>query len=338
MNPDAQTADSSSASEQPAMALPSLESLSASEREAWRLTGELPAARSEEDPSTPADSTPAEPAAQAASTDATSSPDSEPGTPGKKAKSNADTRVQELLRERAELRDKLARYERGEASTPPPSQDAPSAASSPAPAGSEPFPDFDTWSARAEHEGKSYEEYIDARTEYRWTQRQEQERRQAAVRGRVSAFHERYAAASAADPTFATSLSPAVLALQPVDALPPGAPVTPLNVAAQEIVQSEHAPALLRHFSTHPDELEALRTAAPSVVIRAIAKLEARLDASAGTSTPTPTPKAITSAPEPPPTLGSKATAPLDEAAAAVARGDFTAYAAAQNRRETATA
>ncbi|HYD54584.1 MAG TPA: hypothetical protein VEA99_18260 [Gemmatimonadaceae bacterium] len=332
MSNDAQIAGSSPAAEQSTAPAPrTLDSLSDSELASWRLSGELPSASQESSPT--AESTPAEPAEQAASTDATPPPASEPGKPAKKA--NADTRVQELLRERAELRQRLEALERGERPAPPSVPDASPAESSPAAAVGETFPDFDTWIQQPGHDAKTYEEYIDARTEWRWEQRQHAEQAAAVTRQRVRAFTERYTAAQAADPTFVQSLSPAVLALQPIDALPPGAAVSPLNVLAQEIVQSEVAPQLLRHFSAHPQELEALRHAAPAVVVRTVAKLEARLEgaAQAGSVTPQPT---VTQAPEPPPTLGSKPAQPVDEAAAAVARGDFRSYAAAENRRELA--
>lgn len=337
---DAQIAAPSAAAETSTPDAParSLDDLSPSELQSWRLTGDVPPAAQTSPSSTPADSTPAEPAAQAASTDASSSPDSEPGKPGKKA--NADTRVQELLRERhtdrtqlAELRQRLEAYERaGQPQATPQPSDASQAASSPAAADTDDFPDFDAWSAQAENEGKSYDAYTRAMVRHDRAQAQIQEQRAAEVRTKVATFNSRYEAAKAADPTFIASLSADVLALQPVDALPPGAPVSPLNVVAQEIIESEHAPQLLRHFSAHPEQLDALRTAAPATIFRTLARLESDLRLAGAPSAVSPSAPPITKAPDPPTTLGSRPAAPVNEAEAAVARDDVAAYMAARNR------
>jgi hypothetical protein len=149
----------------------------------------------------------------------------------------------------------------------------------------------------------------------------------------VQTYTERCKAALGAEG--AAALSPAVRALRPIDALPPGAPVDAFNVVAQEIFESEQAPRLLRHFSEQPEALEALRHAPPSHILRVIAKLESRFEADSSAA-PAPPSRTITKAPEPPPTLGSRAAAPVNEAEAALARGDFKAYRAAKNREEMA--
>lgn len=332
---DAQIAAPSAAADAPSTPdapTRSLDDLSPSELQSWRLTGDVPPAPASPSPSsTPADSTPAEPAAQAASTDASSSPDSEPGKPGKKA--TAADRVQELLIERHQLREENARLKAAsqpQAAPQPP--DATQAASSPAAADTDDFPDFDTWSAQAENEGKSYDAYTRAVIRHDRAQAQIQEQRAAEVRTKVATFNSRYEAAKAADPTFIPSLSADVLALQPVDVLPPGAPVSPLNVVAQEIIESEYAPQLLRHFSAHPEQLDALRTAAPATIFRTLARLESDLRLAGAPSAVSPSAPPITKAPDPPTTLGSRPAAPVNEAEAAVARDDVAAYMAARNR------
>jgi hypothetical protein len=337
--PDEPIAESSpaEAQEQSPVARPSLESLSTSERDHWRLTGEFPGAQQDQqDTSTEAAATAAEPAEQAASTDATPPPASEPGKPAKKAK-NADTRVQELLAERHQLQERLAAYERGEQPSAQPT-DASRAASSPAAADGDTFPDFDTWAAEPANEGKSYETYTRALVRYELEQEQQQVQRFTVIRARSEAFGQRFEAAKTADPSFVTSLSDAVLQMQPVDALPPGAPVRPINIVAQEIIQSEQATSLLRHFSEHPDELRVLESASPSAIVRAITRLEAKYEDQAGSSPAATTPprSQITKAPAPPPTLGSRPAAPANEAESALARGDFNAYREAMNRQELA--
>lgn len=341
MSTDAPIAESSPAAETFAP-LPKLADLSPTERETWDLTGELPGVNPYG--SSTAESTPAEPAAQAASTDAQTEAASEPAAPGKK---NAETRVQELLRERHEQNQRIAELER-RLQPAAPKTDEPPAASSPASVASDPFPEYDAWLKQAGNEAGTYEAYLDARTDHRWQQKeaaqqaaQQQTRAQQEGRQRMAAFIERRDAAIAADPSFLEVLSDDVRAIEPIDGLPPGAPIGPLNVAAQEIVQSPLAPQIMRHLSTHPDEFNALRTATPAQVVRAIAKLEAKLEAStpgspAAAAPPSPPP--ITKAPDPPPTLGVRPAAPTNEADAAVARGDFKAYEAAMNRLETAGA
>jgi hypothetical protein len=339
--PDEQIAESSpaEAQEQAPAARPSLESLSTSERDHWRMTGELPGAKQDQqDTSTDAAATAAEPADQAASTDATPPPASEPGKPAKKAK-NADTRVQELLAERHQLQQRLEAYERG-GQPPAPQPDANQAASSPATADADTFPDFDTWAAEPANEGKSYETYTRALVRYELEQEQQQIQHVTAIRARGEAFGQRFEAAKAADPSFVASLSDDVLRMQPIDGLPPGVPVRPINLVAQEIIQSEQATSLLRHFSEHPDELRALEGASPSAIVRAITRLESKYEGQAGSSPAATTPprSQITKAPEPPPTLGSRPAAPANEAEAALARGDFAAYRDAMNRQEMAEA
>ena len=123
--------DVSTVASEPTVQTPSLESLDSTQLDHWRMTGELPSA---DTPSTPpADSSPAQPAEQADRTESSLSPASEPGKPSKK--SNADTRVSELLNERHQIREEVERLRRelAEARTPP-RTDAPPAASSPAPA------------------------------------------------------------------------------------------------------------------------------------------------------------------------------------------------------------
>ena len=135
-----------------------------------------------------------------------------------------------------------------------------------------------------------------------------------------------------ADPSFKDSLSPRVLQLMPIDALPPGAAPTAQNVIAQEIVTSPSAPALLRHLSAHPEDLDRLeRLPHAAAIAREIGRLEAKLETPA-----VPVLKTTSSAPPPPSTLGTKPSVPADDAEAAIASGDVARYIAIMNRRELA--
>lgn len=332
---DAQPAGSSPAeSTAPtATATRSLDSLSASERDSWRLTGKVPDAAPPADPDDTADPSPAEPAAQAASTDATDQAASEPAAVGKKK--GVKARNEELDAEIAALNDKLrqramlrAQVEQVDA-PPPPASDV-SAGSSPG-AVAEDFPSFDEWAAVPANAGQPYERYVRelARHEYRAEQQQQQ--RVQAVQTRVEQFRSRVTQAAQADPNLWAELAPEVVNLRPIDDLRPGERPTPLNVLAQEIVQSEHAPALLRHFSRDANALRRVAAMSFADVVREVGRLEARLSAP---TTPAIPAVPVSKAPNPPTTLGSKPVAPADEIDGAISRRDFAAYRDAQNRRE----
>lgn len=345
MSTDAQPAASSAApspapTAAPAAATPtpaptetaprSLESLTSAQLQNWRLTGELPDA--------PPDSPSAEigtapPEDQAASTDATTEAASEPAEPARgkeKRKKELDAEIQELLQRRAALRAELEQ--------PPPTQ-APATDASPgsSPAVSEgaEFPEFDAWAEMPGNAGRSYEAYTRELTRHVYRQ-EERARHDAHARAeRVKACRQRVDEAAKADPEFYKSLAPEVVTLPTFETLQPGEQPTSLHVLGQEILQSEHAARLMRHFSEHKADLQAMARGRAADVVRFIGKLEARFEAAAA---PAPTTPPITQAPEPPVTLGSKATAPADDVEAAIARGDYAAYARAQTARELAQA
>jgi hypothetical protein len=329
MNSDANPAESSPAAEVDLLGpMPDLDAMSAPDRDAWRLTGKVPSRdTASPDPSSPAESTPAEPAAQAASTDAKDPPASEPGKP---AKRNAETRkaelqaeIEGLLRQRAELRASVA----PPAQTRP--QDAPAASSTASETDADEFPDFDAWLQA--HEGKSYEAYTRDLARHVFAQERAQQEREREIVTRVSTFKDQTEAAVKEDPQFWQSLDPEIVNLRPVDALGPGEPVTPRNVLAQAILDSEMAPKLLRHLSDHPDELALVDRMTPAAVVRYVGRIEG----ASSVVTPPVSPKPIvTSAPKPPTTLGTKPAAPSNDLDDAVARGDFASYREKANRRD----
>jgi len=166
--------------------------------------------------------------------------------------------------------------------------------------------------------------------------RRDSERTQQSSRqSRAQAFVDARDKAAAADPGFLDRIRPVASQLVPVDDLKPGQPRGPLNDAAQEILESPNGPAMLAHLADHPDVFERLRTAPNrDAVIRTMATIEAAISASVPPKTPVV--KTTSSAPAPATTLGSRSSAPADEAAAAVAVGDFGRYRSAMNRREAA--
>lgn len=69
-------------------------------------------------------------------------------------------------------------------------------------------------------------------------------------------------------------------------------------VAQQAIVESELGPALAYHLATHPEEAARIAALPPVAAVRALGKLEAKLDAKASTPEK-PKPKAASAAPAP---------------------------------------
>jgi hypothetical protein len=334
---------------------PDLASLSASDRAAWRLTGEWPSAPNTSEavapadastPSTEADSSSAAPDAQAAATAATPTPASEPGTP---KKANAETRkaelkteIETLLKERDTLRREMAETR----SQPRATLDAKPAASSPAAPpplatlvqspdlSRPPLSDVEFYTAYPEASVADFTRYV-ARYEFGKASAESQQTQQ--KRARLDTFQQAVTAASAADPEFWPAVSTVAQQLVPIDHLDPGMAPTALNYAAQEIVESAHGPALLKHLAAHPELMATLRQSTPVQAIRHLAQLDWQLAHPASSVSPvTPVVKTTTSAPAPGSALGTRQTAPADEAQAAVVAGDFGRYRSTMNRREGA--
>lgn len=290
----------------------------------------------------------AEPVEQATSTDVSAEPASEPGAPStgkgkgiEKRTQQLDTEIQDLrekLKIRAELRNELARTER------PPKDDA-KADSSPATVAK--FADYAEW--LQQHPDATYEDYLDARTDHRWAEQErvkaERAHAEAArtqLTGRAQSFRDRLNAAVQAEPDFFEHISPEVATqLTPLvefQQTHPNQPIPARVVIAEEIIGSPVGPQLMRHFSDHPQELQALLGSTDyTAIVRAIGKLEARLEAPPS-STGTPPPVPVTKAPPPPPSAGKRTAAVTDERRSAVERGDFDAFNRAETARELALA
>lgn len=262
------------------------------------------------------------PAEQAVSTETLSPPASESGQPADK--NNAESRVKELLAERAQLRAELEAARR-----PPQVHDAKPAASSAAPVG-EKFPTYETWSQQAGHESSDYEDYIDARAAHVYEQRKAADRQQDAITQKahdeqtaMQAHHERAK-------SFIEDHKDYYAVIQPVADLPDSPTVMALSEA---IKYSDVSPQLLYALGADRAELTRITTLPPALALVALGKLEASLSAAPVTrSTNT-----VTRATPPPPTLGSKATTPsADEAMNAVRNNDVATYRAVRLRERTA--
>jgi hypothetical protein len=304
-------------------------------------------------PTPSADSSSAEPVEQAASTDAqTDTPASETGRPQK----NAETRIKELLAKEkaAAARAEAAERRLAELEARPSQPDAKRAEPSPAPVGKIDYPkelaSYDDHLAA--HPEASYDDYMDARADYRTDQREqlkaratqeETARTQAAetVRQRDARAKQQFDEAVKADPDFWTNVSDEIKALRPTDSLrdPKTGKFTGQvnrgNVLADEILKSDVAPQLMRHFSDHPEEMRRI-LALPEYddFKEALVSLKLTLKGSAKPAEP-PTPQ-LTQAPKPPTTVGSRTGVPADAIDAAVAADDVAAFKAAKLRQRAA--
>jgi hypothetical protein len=283
----------------------------------------------------------ATPVDPAASTDATTTAAASEPAKGKGAKARSaelDAEIVQLrdrLKLRAELRAELDRRE------PPKLQDAPAVSS--AAKAPEKFPDYAAY--LDQHPDAPLEQWLDARDEWRDTQRDSKARAQSEAAQRTTAqtartekVRSQIATKVAADPEFLARVKPEILDLKPFDALAPGEAGGPLNAIAEEILDSPVMPDLLVHFSEHPEDLDRLaQLRDPRALVREFGKLEARFDTTPATATSAaPRPKTITDAPAPPTTLGSRPSEAIDPVTAAVVSGDQSAFKAAKHQQRLA--
>lgn len=317
-----------------------VESFNSTERETWLRTGETPTRTD-----APADSSTAKPVDQAVSTETRTPADSEPA---KRSDPRAtENRIPELLAERAAERARADALQRElDALRRPQSKDA-HADSSPAPVTEPDYkrflklpdaPKLEAFDTVEEHTAAMSLFIADKRYEERAAQQQQAEaqtQRERSIEERESGFRERITAAIKADPTFPTKVIPEVRDLMPVHvARAVGQPITALNALADEFLTNPNGPALMLHFSDHPDELRRFAGLSVAEFFRELGRVEAQMTAPPQTLPPTT--KTLTDAPEPPTTLGKKAAESADEASAALARGDFATYQRVTNARELA--
>lgn len=113
------------------------------------------------------------------------------------------------------------------------------------------FPTFDVWAAEKDNEGKSFEDFIDARTEWKYRALRESERadeaKTAAARAhqkRVDAYVEKLDAIYEQYPDFDAVVNP------------PEGPIRVSNVVEHAVL--EVGPAVAYYLATHPEERDAL--------------------------------------------------------------------------------
>ncbi len=169
-----------------------------------------------------------------------------------------------------------------------------------------------------------------------WDRRQERRAEAAAKAARDSeqsfaqkrdSWIDRREAFRATDPTFDTHAMP-FLARVP--------PNTPLY---DVLMDSPVGPQLALHLATHPEDVTRIGALHPIQQLRELGKLEAKFDTPETTSASAsagPAAKTVTTAPTPPTTLAARSAEPVDRVGAAVARGDFLAFAAEEDRKALA--
>lgn len=317
-------------------------------RNAWLNGSQLPADQS-------SDAATDKPVNQAPSTDVDAKPASEPGAPAsskgkgvKERNAELDAEIAELnakLRLRKEIRRELDATDRA----PQPKQDA-KPDSSPAVDRKaeaakframpdapkiEDFESYDDWAIEmASFVADKKLEARDTRSKQEAAQRQEEQR----VTEQAEKASERFHSYLEKNPAAKERISPELLAIVPISQLQPGEAVGAHNFIAEQIFQSDFTGELAEHFSTDAgvQEFQALMRLSPDAILRAIGRLEARFDQGGVTVSSTRSPKTISTTPDPAETLGRRPAAPADAADAALASGDFTAYATEMNRREWA--
>lgn len=235
-------------------------------------------------------------------------------------KSDADRRAQEADARAARLEAELAATRAPKAAP---------VAEVAAPA----FPEYGEWAAKPGNETKPYEAYIDARTDWRYDQRQRAEqttKAEQAIMQRLdasnTAFRDRLTKDIADEPEFLETVDSRLAEAPRLSAFvrrPDGAFVergtnrplqapTFVNFLSEQIFLAEHPKALLRHLSD-PQEVQRLATLPPDEVIRALAKLDVP-SVPAAASTRGPAQKAQKSqAPDPITPLGSSPLGTADE-------------------------
>jgi len=107
------------------------------------------------------------------------------------------------------------------------------------------------------------------------------------------------------------------------------------------IMESEVGAEIADYLAINPAEAERIARLGPIAALRALGRIEARFDTtdtttSASATTAGPAAKTVTTAPAPPMTLASRSATPADPSAAALARGDFEAWEAEENRKAIA--
>jgi hypothetical protein len=206
-----------------------------------------------------------------------------------KPSANAEDRIRQIARQREEerqarvaaeqdaaaLRERVARLE-GKAGIDPvkeqPSREARPGVERPK------RDDFD-----------DYDQYVEAVADWKAEQKFAQRERQAAahrfaqehtktVVDTVQTFRGRMTEVMKADPEFSTKVDERLFRLRPTHDLGENERPGPENTFADELIASEHAPALMLYFTEHEEEVHRLlKLPSPAAIARAMGAIEATL-------------------------------------------------------------
>lgn len=207
-----------------------------------------------------------------------------------KPKRSAQRRIDEAIyqreearRELAAAREQLAAYQRQQAAPQgrvEQGQYTPGLAADPQPDPSDAtrYPDG-VWDQRFQADMARW----GARQEVRaYEQQQLQARAQHAVETEqqsiVHEFSSRMDAAAQVDPHLVTNLAPHVQNLRPLMSLRQGEQPTGETAMADALLTSEQPARLAQHLSEHPDDFRRIAALHPTLAMREIGRLEARLD------------------------------------------------------------
>lgn len=326
MSPDVQPADSSPADPRPTAETPVDQAVALRDQGAFKLARRAERSAPPASMSSSAAATAAEPVEQVASTDAVPAPASEPGHPS--PKKNAESRIQELLAERAQLRAELEAAKRP--APAPQSTDVALAASSPAPVAAK-FPTYEQWTAtQPSGSALDYEDYTDARARHVF----EQERRAADDRAVETAKAKDYDARIATyrqhAERFVTDHPDYWTVIAPITQVQPSPTA---DATCDVIARAANPPQLLYHLGHHLDEFERILSLPVAQASYELGKLDASLTAPV---VPSSGSRPLTSAPAPVVTLGRKAVETADETEAVVASRDQSRFKALAQRERLA--
>lgn len=346
---DEQNAASSPAAvavETPSEPIP-LEQFTSEQRDEWLKTGKTPEAAPKKADATAKESSeppPAEPAAA----EAKPAPASEPGSeqepkpaPGEKRKGQLANEIQQLLKQRAELRQENERIaaERARTTSAAPAEPAePAGLTKPEPE------DFEKWEEYETAKDVYYERMAEAKAtaaveaDRQALSAQAQQATLAAQNRKIESDWSKRTKEFIASHPEAKDFNPAVATLANSGLVPENSPLD------RWILESPRGHILAWHFSQNPDEILRLGELDPSIYQPwgAISPISSRelvtLENSFESKTPATVPvqKEHTAAPKPPVVVSARAAAPADEVEAAIQSGNQGAYMEAMNRRELA--
>jgi len=298
------------------------------ERQTWRKTGDVPGTAVEAQGDGDSGEAVEDHSVAPAATPAPGAPGADASAAGRtlaKRKQTAQERINDLARKNYTLEGELNAL-RAQL-TPSPSRPAaaaevPPVANVPARASSA-DPD-----EPQEDNFATYKEYVVAAADYRIAVARKADR---AERDRDVQQQQRQELATAHDARIAT-----FAATHPdfEDVIRTQTEVLPTPLLADAVLHSDLPGEIAYYLNTHVEEYRALVALAPGPMLKALGKLEQRLEASSPAASPVL--KRVSGAPSPPTTLGARPASPADDVEAAVARGDVGAYLRNANAREIA--